>query len=249
MRCIFMHIPKSGGTSIHRIIEQQYAPQSVYTIRIEGGKRTTDQLKTISARQRKNFQVVKGHEPFGLHEVLGNNWSYFTFLRDPIERTISYFHYVKRTPHHFLHQRGFDPEMSISEFLEARLSTDLDNAQLRYVSGWDPQFGACDAAMFQQALTNIKEHFFFVGTVEQFDKGIEVLAKQLKWKVKYIPQANKTENRPQQKDYSEQDLATIKAFNHWDIQLYENQKSKLEYYAALPLPEEKSSWFSRLLGK
>src|SRR6516162_400599 len=86
---LFLHIHKTAGTTLHRIIEREYNPFYIYTI--EGGRIewSVDHLKKLPLHRRAALQVVKGHMSFGLHEYLPQPSTYITFLRDPVERCIS----------------------------------------------------------------------------------------------------------------------------------------------------------------
>ena len=41
---IFFHLPKAGGTTLHRIIEKQYLPDQTFTIKVINKTELTTQL-------------------------------------------------------------------------------------------------------------------------------------------------------------------------------------------------------------
>ena len=44
------------------------------------------------------MQVFKGHMPFGIHKRLPQDYTYITFLRDPIERVVSAYYFARNYP-------------------------------------------------------------------------------------------------------------------------------------------------------
>src|ERR1700746_2327298 len=102
---LFLHVHKTAGTTLHRIIEQEYNPFRIYTI--EGGRIewSIDHLKKLSENRRVDLEVVKGHMSFGLHEYLLRPATYITFLRDPVERCISSYSYSKENRFNPFYQR------------------------------------------------------------------------------------------------------------------------------------------------
>ena len=92
---LFLHIHKTAGTTLNRIIEREYNPFLVYTIEGKRIEWSIDHFKRLSEARRTRLRVIKGHMSFGLHEFLPQPSTYITFLRDPIERCISSYSYSK----------------------------------------------------------------------------------------------------------------------------------------------------------
>jgi len=57
---IFLHIPKTAGTTLNRIIEWQYNPVSIFTVDPKGIRATIARFKTFSDERRRRLQVVRG---------------------------------------------------------------------------------------------------------------------------------------------------------------------------------------------
>jgi hypothetical protein len=58
---IFLHIPKTAGTTLNRIIEWQYSPLSIFTIDAHQIRATAERFKSLPERRRRRFRVVRGH--------------------------------------------------------------------------------------------------------------------------------------------------------------------------------------------
>jgi ribosomal protein L22 len=78
---IFLHIPKTAGTTLHSIIERQYPSSVVHTIDGRRVHQSIAQLKDMSEEKRSKIKCLKGHIPFGLHEYLPGSSAYITFKR------------------------------------------------------------------------------------------------------------------------------------------------------------------------
>lgn len=94
---IFLHIPKTAGRTLEKILEREYAAEFTYNIYgydqsiLEAAK----QLSLLPNRQLRSIRLIKGHYNFGLHKLLPQGARYITFLREPIDRIVSHYFYVK----------------------------------------------------------------------------------------------------------------------------------------------------------
>jgi len=111
MVIFFVHIQKTAGTSVNKILKSQFKEEKVW----------------YRKKGEKNPDVVIGHFPFGLHEKLKikKKPSYFTFLRDPIERWKSQFnHSITR---HKSKSFGYKIFSKLDKKLERYLGWCIDN--------------------------------------------------------------------------------------------------------------------------
>lgn len=86
-KIIFLHIPKTAGSSLRQIVEQEYPGDdclSIYT------HRTPEFLASIQEDVPK-AKAIYGHFSYGIHEFLGIHGRYVTFVRNPINRVLSYY--------------------------------------------------------------------------------------------------------------------------------------------------------------
>ena len=65
---IFLHIPKTAGTTLNRIIEWQYNPLSIFTIDPYGIRATAERLRELPEERRRRLRMVRGHCYYGLHK-------------------------------------------------------------------------------------------------------------------------------------------------------------------------------------
>ncbi len=222
---VFLHIPKSGGTTLHAIIERQYPSDRIYTVDGAHVRESIAAFKALPEAERRRLLVLKGHMSFGLHAWLPQPSTYITLLRDPVERAISHYYHILRTPHHTHHptlvsQNG-ETRMSLHEFVLAGVSRIVDNGQVRALCGReDVPYGGCTADMLAQAQANIEDYFTLVGFTERFDETLVLLKRAFGWKVDAYLRRNVGKNRPATDSVPPETLRLLTEMNEFDIALY-----------------------------
>ena len=92
---IFLHIPKAGGSTLNRLIELEYPLYEIYSIDPSFYKWSWEHLQRLSKERLKRTHVFKGHMLFGLHTILPQPATYITILREPVERVLSSFYFMR----------------------------------------------------------------------------------------------------------------------------------------------------------
>jgi hypothetical protein len=220
---IFLHIPKTAGTTMHRIIERQYSREGIVSFGPDAHQ-SIREFKALSRERRAQIRMLKGHMGFGLHRHLPNPAVYFTIMRDPVERVVSHYYHILRDSNHYLYPYTEDGRLGLADFLKTKVPLMLDNGQTRLVSGvWDKvPFGSCDQEVLEIAKKNLDEHFALVGLTERFDETLCLLQVILGWSndISYVRE-NVARNRPCKNDLSSETLAAVVETNRLDMALYD----------------------------
>jgi hypothetical protein len=217
---IFVHTPKTAGTTLYRILERNYPKQSIYTFWTDG---TIEKFKQLEAERKAQIRLLRGHAGYGLHAYLPGPCAYFTLLRDPIKRTISYYHYVRRVPQHYCHELVNQRQLSLLDFVASGCDPMADNAHTRLLcgleSGQEVRAGQCTSQMLETARQNLAR-MAVVGLAEEFDATLILLKQAFGWqKLAYAPQ-NVADVRTRAQSPDAETLAAVAEVNRFDVQLY-----------------------------
>jgi hypothetical protein len=230
---IFLHIPKTAGTTFQAILKKQYGLANAYLFGQEP-RVSIEAFKQLSAERRAQLRLVSGHMSFGLHSFLAQPSAYITFLRDPASRVVSTYHYIRRTPHHTHFRAVTSPDMDLEQFARSSISKiGTDNGQVRMLAGVEDvgaaiPFGECTEALLTQAQANIQRHFPVVGVTELFDESLMLMRRRFGWRLPLYRRQNVTERNTAGPVMSQQTLQTIQARNSLDMALYTAGRKQLQ---------------------
>lgn len=222
---IFLHLPKTAGTTVSRIVERQYPRRLTYTIMQESGPYSgpAEAFAALPETRRAAMRLVKGHVAFGIHRALPGPSCYFTLLRDPVARVLSHYAHARRDPQHNLYP--YMQTMTLAEALaqRAHVAQAFDNFQTRLISGvWHtPPFGALDDDVLQRAKDNLRRTFAFVGLVERFDESLILLQSTFGWGPVFYTRHNTTGRKHVFNAPDDETLELVRHYNRLDQQLYD----------------------------
>lgn len=221
---VLTHVQKTAGSSFRKkIIEANVPRGKIYRF----GK-----LKKFTIDMLLNdYDVVVGHVPYGIHSFTTKKVKYITFLREPVDRLISAYYFL-RSPNAGLYGKprllDYANSVTLKEFSENR---NLHNIQTRFAAGLlsHKLYPFIDSPRFSRitlnkAINNLSRHYFGIGIVERYSKSIAYFQDKLNWEnVKQIDQKD-TRRNTLKPDCSELDIDTIQALkqaNDLDLQLYD----------------------------
>ncbi|MDB9775836.1 sulfotransferase family protein [Vicingaceae bacterium] len=210
-RLIFLHLPKNAGTTLNSILKKSYNPSEIYQVGYDENKVWNfNKFKNLSQKERDNVKLLTGHFNFGVHELFTNDYAYLTMLRHPIERTISFYNYVKRKKEHRI--LDLVKNKSLIECVTQIKDFDVVNGQARKLSNCDDE-----NLMLKKALANIDSQFEFVGIQEYFEESILLLNNVLKLNILYYKNLNRAEHKP---IIDKELIIEIEKTNQIDTELY-----------------------------
>ena len=219
---IFLHIPKTAGTTLNRIIEWQYSPFAIYTIDPYRIRATAERLKRLPEARRRRLRVVRGHLSYGIHECLPQGATYITMLRDPVARVLSAYYFVLRRPFNPLHRKLKKERLGVEDCL--RLFPDRQNLQCRFIAGVKDAAPA-DERLVEMAKENLTKSFSVVGISERFEESLMLMAKTFAWEIPSYENRKVAKTRPQ---IDPGVVEMIRDHNRLDLELYEFGKGLFE---------------------
>ncbi|MFC1664885.1 sulfotransferase family 2 domain-containing protein [Pseudomonadota bacterium] len=228
----FLHIPKTGGTTLKNILSSKYPDECIYNI--EGSvNECIENLQKIPKELLSKYELVQGHMSFGLHQLFPQESNYFAMMRDPLDRAISDYYFLRTNIHHHLHKQV--SAMSMTSYMQSEMTSQLSNGQTRLLSGdcKDSQIGIpsirkLEVSDLEKAKKNIRDHFSFVGLQEMFDETLLLLSKNYGWGYPFYIATNITRKRPALENISPSDKAVIQNQNRLDFALYDYVKQNFQ---------------------
>jgi hypothetical protein len=161
--------------------------------------------------------------------VLPRPSRYFAVVRDPVDRIVSSYYYVRSTPHNPLHKVVSTRSISFREFVEERVLEPADeNFQTRVLAG--AQAGLeTGSALLERAKRNIEERFLLAGTLEHFDETVLLLRDKLGWRrPPFHDRRNEAKRRPDVRTVPSDIRRMIEARNELDIELHRFVQERLD---------------------
>lgn len=170
---------------------EYFGAQPLGRASVAGGVKTIDSLdedvfEVVSEIQNRQqtLACAAANLPFGIDRYLDRPVAYFTFLREPVERCISYWYFA-------FQNRYRSPLWSVLEAYDFDLlhilgdgaAYQFTNDQIRMISGSSSPSPAAND--LRTACEIIEERFFLAGTVDSFGPCLEILAHRFDWH--YVP--------------------------------------------------------------
>jgi hypothetical protein len=169
-----------------------------------------------------------------VHVALRREVRYVTFLRDPIDRAVSFYHFVKDSdPNEYVHPARADAEAySLTDFFRLRR---YQNWQARFIAGLPyhyvyPRIGsdAFDAEVGRRAIAHLRDDYLF-GLQERHDDSLELLERRLGWDGRTtVERQKKTATRPRLESLDPDTVAALEESNHLDCELYRFAQATFE---------------------
>jgi hypothetical protein len=223
---IFLHIPKTAGTTLRKIIERQYRRTGILEVY---DKRVLDHLElegTEILRQvpLREMGLLAGHIVFGWHRFLPGRAVYLTMLRDPVDRVVSLYYYIREDPRMPLHSAVRNGSVGLEEYLRRGLDPEASNGQTYWLSGGLP---ATTEDTLQWAKRNL-DFFPVVGIQERFDESLVLFKRAFAWRSVYYSKRNVVLARPRVKDLPDRMVRLISERNQLDLELYDYARKRFE---------------------
>lgn len=232
---VFVHIPRTAGTTFAAVLRDNF-PNGVRSLgnafRSSGGfdSRLLRRLDDAAVLTR-NAQVLVGHVHFGIRDRLPSDARYITFLRNPVERTLSHYYSLVRLSR----RKALPGDGSLNATLSAG-DVIYDNLQTRMLCGEPEPFGKVGDRMLEQAKENLRSRFAAFGVVESFDESVVLLAHEIGLEsILYLRQ--RFAARPRGHEVPAEMRAVAERFNQYDAELYRSALELFEQRVAEQGPE------------
>lgn len=214
---IFLHLPKTAGTTLNRLIEWEYPLSEMYSVDPVLYEWSAAHLRQLPPWRLRKIRMFKGHMTFGLHEVLPQPATYITVLRDPVDRVISAFYFMRSYKLHPLYWKLRRQKWTFEDYVR---NSRRDNIQSKIVAGAKYE-EPCTREIVERARYNLRRYFSVVGLSARLEESLALMKLRFGWKLSSYASFNVTRSRPKKRDLPEETVALIQQKNAFDIELYE----------------------------
>lgn len=250
-RIIFLHIPKTGGTTLESYFKDVFPLEERFCESDPGNKRYEliqtlekaarfapyDQLAMCFSPLIEDKRYYSGHICYGFHKGIPcRDYKYITVIRNPIDRMVSYLNTV------FTVSR--EENYSYSSWLEHNLSAEKiherDNYQTRSLlcNGWsrDATWLELTQERFEEAVETLEKDFIYGITedissiIKQIRQTLHIDLSQEERRLNVTKEGGEVKGYPQSRfekmPLTEADMNDIRSRHEWDFKLYEYVKSR-----------------------
>jgi len=212
-RFYFIHIPKTGGTSLHALLENQVDLHDLYPPR-----------RFQKADQPLDHQLVSGHFPYWFCKEFDKEFNRafkVTILRNPVERYLSFLRYRKKNRPEL---QNFD-----LEFIHNNPGSDktfsFDRGPNRLCAFLASEPNLEGRALLESAKKSLKT-FDVVLFLENFESDMARLYEMIG--IDPLSQKTLNLNKTTPQEVRPEFIESIKKYHDLDIELYEYAKTHLK---------------------
>lgn len=221
---IFLHIQKTGGTTLDTILRRNLGDLQNNSILFEPElikKNKSAIIRGLSDIQSPSY--IRGVVGYGISDYISGRCQYVTLLRHPVKRVLSLYYYLSNYPQSPSYTKVKD--MSLEEFLFSRITPDVTDGQTRQLASKDgfqiPLEQNLTSADLERAKRRIKEKSIIFGITDEFDKSLLLLAYELGLKKITYKKRNVSRYRRPLSEIPERVLRKIERQNSYDLLLYD----------------------------
>ena len=189
---VFLHVPKTAGSTLKWIMQRQYPAERTVVIEGEAMHQQYLAFQAQPAQARRRLRCVIGHVPYGIDRWLPQGACYVTMLRHPVAWTLSFRSYLRRMPFFEQHPdfaafRGAS-RLGLEGFVDFLARANMLDMQTRALSGemdaerFLPPYRPLGVDALERAKHSLRAGFASVGVVERFDESLLLMRRKLGWR-------------------------------------------------------------------
>ncbi|MEO9459483.1 MAG: sulfotransferase family 2 domain-containing protein [Sulfitobacter sp.] len=216
---VFLHLPKTGGRSLVEVINANIPRAKIFPY-VEWNK-IVDNIS-----KQKDYYHFRGHLFYEIGNIINRPVKYITMMRNPIDRIVSQYRFICRTPDHKRYNKVKD--MSFREFISEKGNHRCYIRFLTYVPRQTGSLPYSDEMIPQKnrrsAVELAKERldgFEFVGITEKFSESLDVFSGRFGWPKPGILPRNNASPDYDRIELTSSDIRLIQEYSADDIEIYD----------------------------
>jgi hypothetical protein len=233
-KVLFDHFPKCAGTSVSDYLKSQHLPRKTYTTSGSDPLESVSQFKALPEKIRFSYDLIYGHCAHELLDFTHPDKITLTILRDPVERIISHYFYVKRTRYHYLHEPVLQSSISLEEYATSGLSIELRNFYVsHYLETSYQEAERCPEKSIARACRIVEEKYDIIGFTDNLNTAMESLRRKALYRQPFQERKlNISTCYQDRKEIDKSVLDTIRQVNFMDVEFYKRLKQKSYAFSA-----------------
>ncbi len=230
-KLLFEHIPKCGGTTVINFLSSQYAKSKVFLIDGSNTANSIALFKALPQSDRHDFDLIIGHGAHRLRKFAHPEILKATIFRDPVDRIVSHYYYVKSSPAHYLYDKLKNDSLSLLDYATSDISGELRNTYVnRFLDGPSNQLENYPEQRVALAFSKIVAEYDVVGVLEKLDVTMNKMVEVARLPKTFRSQKlNVTTKRPSIEAIDPETINAIREVNNLDMQLYDMIRDKYRY--------------------
>lgn len=211
---LHLHVPRTGGISVGRALTAALGTREIV--------RTHKRSDLAAAIERgADIGLVSGHYPWGLHELLPDH-VYFIVVRDPVERVLSLYNFVRSVPVHPRHKL-FSAHTLEDLLKRPMLRRFFSNGQVRQIGAWQRGAEPLGPPVMARAWEHLCQDDVVVTLTDRIDDGLLRLGQRIGMP---IPPHRKSMNSAPRTSIATSVLEDIRSLNELDAELYRRARER-----------------------
>lgn len=225
---VFVHIPKTAGTTLHKILSHRFPAAKTWIRHDAEGPWTPAELDRLREGSPRRPDLIMGHLGTGLHLQV-DGIRYLTCLREPVARMVSHYHHALHESDHYLHETVKRRGLDLAAYVASGLSGELSNGMTRMLAGIADFHGAVPGpADLQRAKELLESRFDGVLLSERFDEGLLLLAESMGWATPYYIRRKTGRYSAREGQPDAGTCRIIEEYNALDLDLYRWARERFE---------------------
>ncbi|BDQ33027.1 sulfotransferase family protein [Pseudodesulfovibrio portus] len=217
---LFLHIPKTAGTTLNAVLDANFAPGSVLDLYTAEQHRA---IRDITYDGLAEYDLIRGHIFVQDYDELLDGpvpVRMFTFLRDPVQRVISEYFFLKRWPKSHLHKYLNENNVSLIDYVTSDIGVLRRRGSNNMTNSLSGTKSHSPGERLRTAWHHLSERFACFGILERFDESLLMLAATAGFSETFYERQN-VRAVDADRIVTPAELDVIAEYNRLDVRLYE----------------------------
>jgi hypothetical protein len=220
---IFLHIPKTGGSTLNPVLDWNYNNKSFEITRYA----QIAPFLALPDVEKLQYKVLRGQVYYGIHQAIPEACQYLSILRHPYKRLVSQYFYlnVRKASlgerlmdvpfEYFLEQEPFQAYMQLNLIAGG---SNIDEALRRPLP----------ADALERAIANIENDFPVLGTMDYYDESLLLMKGYFGWQRAFYSRQNINTSSPKFEDFPKATQALIEQACEPELALYDYAQKRIQ---------------------